>query len=127
MAPVGEGVADEATPAGAPVDVGMHKSRPLTALAVLAMLVVLAGCGGKQPHPTPSPSSGVRGILLFGGGPGIISPSPLPDGFGTTELGRPYHAATILVQAKSGAQALLTTKPSSDGLFKIAFLPAPTC
>ncbi len=101
----------------------MYRSRLLPAVAVLAMLVVLAGCGGKQPGPEPSPSSGVHGILLFGGGPGIISPSPLPDGFGTTKLGRPYHAATILVQAKSGANAILRTKPSTDGLFTIALPP----
>lgn len=102
----------------------MHQSKLLPALAVMAVLLVLAGCGGKQPSPEPSPSSGVRGILLFSGGPYVASsPSPLPGGFGTTKLGRPYHFATILVQAKSGAQAILSTKPSSDGLFKIALPP----
>ncbi len=102
----------------------MYRSKLLAAIAVLAVLLVLAGCGGKQPSPEPSPSSGVRGILLFGGGPYVdSSPSPLPGGFGTTELGRPYHAATILVQAKSGANAILRTKPSTDGLFTIALPP----
>ena len=72
----------------------MYRSKLLPAVAVLAMLLVLVGCGGKQPSPEPSPSSGVRGILLFGGGPFVdSSPSPLPGGFGTTKLGRPYHYA----------------------------------
>ncbi len=101
----------------------MYRSKLLPAVAVLAVLVVLGGCGGKQPSPEPSPSSGVRGILLFSGGPGIISPSPLPDGFGTTKLGRPYSFATIVAKAKSGAQATLSVKPSSDGLFTMTLPP----
>jgi hypothetical protein len=101
----------------------MHHSRCVLMVAMLALLLGLVACGGKQPSPEPSPSSGVHGILLFGGGPGIISPSPLPDGFGTTKLGRPYSFATITVKAKSGTQAVLSVKPASDGLFSIALPP----
>jgi hypothetical protein len=100
----------------------MRPGKLLLLPGVLALLLVV-GCGGTQPGPEPSLSSGIHGILLFAGGPAIISPTPLPDGFGTTELGRPYCAATILAKAKSGAQAMRSAKPSSDGLFTMALPP----
>ena len=68
--------------------------------------------------PEPAVPSG----QLFAGGPGIISPSPLPGDFGTTKLGRPYSAAIIVVK-DSNRQLVTRVKPSANGLFTVSLPP----
>jgi hypothetical protein len=97
-------------------------------LVLMGMLLLPAGCGrgSVQPTPAPSLSSGIHGILLIGGGPIVnisTTPSPLPDGFGTTKLGWPYHAAQIEVTPKSGARAPIVVTPAVNGLFTVALPP----
>lgn len=101
----------------------------LTLLAVLA--VAAASCGGAAPSPNPSASpprqeSGIRGIVLFGGGPHIASPSPLPGGFGSGHQGRPYPGVAVEVSIGRGTQkgrVIATVKPDADALFTIAVPP----
>jgi hypothetical protein len=100
------------------------------ALGLTASVLALASCG-SQSSPTSTPSgtsSGVRGIVLFSGGPYIASSSPLPDGFGTTKLGRPYPWVTVEVRVKTGpgaGQVVAKVKPDAQALFTIS-LPAGT-
>jgi hypothetical protein len=98
--------------------------RRLLAVGLLACVVLLPACG-KKPSPQPSLSSGVHGILLIAGGPAVGIPSPLPDGFGTTKLGRPYDAV-IEVRAKTGAKAgevVFKVRRTPNGLFMVTLPP----
>lgn len=100
--------------------------RRLIVLGLATTLLLLAACGGTKPAPTPTPSSGVQGILLFVGGFSVGSPSPLPDGFGTTKDGRPYGPMPIQVKAKSGPKAgkvVAKVTNSRDGLFSVTLPP----
>jgi hypothetical protein len=103
-------------------------------LAVIVALVSLAtSCGSGAPSASPTPStdrsSGIRGIVLFAGGPVLppsVSPSPLPGGFGSSSQGRPYGFVTVQVTAEGGAHAghvLARIKPDSRALFTLAVPP----
>jgi hypothetical protein len=88
--------------------------------AIVLTLMSCAGAGGS------AATSGIRGIVLFEGGPVIINPSPLPSGFGSGRQGRPYSVATVQVIARSGAHAgrvVARVKPDSAALFRIAVPP----
>jgi hypothetical protein len=56
--------------------------RIVPAAVVVTLALALASCG------TPAKPSGVYGIVLLSGGPAIVSPSPLPYGFGSGAQGR---------------------------------------
>jgi len=104
--------------------------RCVLALGLAASLLWLVACGGSQPSPVPAPSgtsSGVRGIVLFSGGPAIISPRPLPDGFGDDTQGRPYRDVIVEVKASTGlraGQVVAKVKPGAQALFSIALPPS---
>ena len=90
------------------------------AIALSATVLTLASCGGS------GKASGIQGIVLFEGGPPIVSPSPLPSGCGSGLQGRPYSSATVQVTARSCAHAghvVARFKPDSAALFTVA-LPA---
>ena len=108
----------------------------LVLVLLLAWAVVLASCGGRTQSSTQSTStlgvkvgkpSGVIGIVLFEGGPAIPSPSPpLPGGFGSGSLGRPYRFVVVQVKATSGPRAgevVARVKPDSRALFRIDLPP----
>lgn len=112
-------------PVGMRAKVSTHATM-LLMLAGLLLLLAGYGHGSGQPAPSPSSSSGIHGILLLAGGPEVAvsaAPSPLAGGFGTTELGWPYHTARIVVTSKSGRQAPILVTPALNGLFTVALPP----
>jgi hypothetical protein len=91
------------------------------AIVPAAIVLTLSSCAGGS-----GTTSGIRGIVLFEGGPGIMSPSPLPGGFGSGRQGRPYRFVAVQVIARSGADAgrvVARVKPDSAALFRIAVPP----
>jgi len=103
------------------------------ALATVAVVLFASACSA-QPAPaaqTPSSSaadSGIRGIVLFVGGPYVpdLSASPLPDGFGTQARGRPYRFVTVRVTALDGRDAgrvVALRKPDANALFTVPLPP----
>jgi hypothetical protein len=93
------------------------------AIVFAAIVLTLTSCAGAGESAA---TSGIRGIVLFEGGPGIMSPSPLPGGFGSCRQGRPYRVVAVQVIARSGADAgrvVARVKPDSAALFRIAVPP----
>ena len=110
--------------------------RPTIVAAALALLVAVAlvatSCGGaagpssSRSATTARQTSGIRGIVLFAGGPDILSPSPLPGGFGSGRQGRPYRFVTVQVTVARGADkghVVARIKPNADALFVIPLPP----
>ena len=100
-------------------------------VALAALVLVAASCAAGAGHPgatatTSHQPSGIRGVVLFAGGPFVLSPSPLPDGFGSGRQGRPYRFVTVQITVKGGAGAgrvVAKLKPGSQALFAVALPP----
>jgi len=99
--------------------------------ALMALVVVAASCAAGTSHPGPTATtsghpSGIRGIVLFAGGPFVLSPAPLPDGFGSGRQGRPYRFVTVQITVKSGAgtgRVVAKVRPDSQAMFAVALPP----
>ena len=100
--------------------------RRLLLVGLVASFFLAAACGDRQPTPQSSFSSGIRGIVLFAGGPGVRSPSPLPGGFGTTKRGLPYRWVTVRVTRAADGKTKATVaslKPDTNALFTVSLPP----
>jgi len=93
-------------------------------LALLPVLLLsLAACGAPK---QPSQPSGVVGLVLFEGGPVVLSPSALPAGFSSGVQGRLYPYVTMEIRAKTGLHAgdvVAKVKPDAKALFKVTLPP----
>ncbi len=82
----------------------MLARRALLCLWLVALpAFTLAACGASSAGTTHP--SGIDGIVLLGGGPGIATPTPLPAGFPAHLEGRLYPYGVVQVRAASGPQA----------------------
>jgi hypothetical protein len=84
--------------------------RGLCAVGVVLVAVVtlgMAACGG----PTPSPNSGVRGVMTEVGGPPPGSPRPMPN------------VRIEVHRGDNGGPVVAVVKSSSDGTFSVALPP----
>jgi hypothetical protein len=101
----------------------------LTILSAVALTGTACGAGAPSPNPSASPPrqvSGIRGIVLLAGGPYILSPSPLPAGFGSGRQGRPYPGVTVQVAVGRGlhrGRVIAIVRPDADALFTIVVPP----
>ncbi len=85
-------------------DGAMLARRALLCLWLVALpAFTLAACGASSAGTTHP--SGIDGIVLLDGGPGIATPTPLPAGFPAHLEGRLYPYGVVQVRAASGPQA----------------------
>ncbi len=103
----------------------MPVRRLLLCLVLAALLAVtLAACGASSAGATHP--SGIDGIVLEEGGEAIVSPSPLPGGFGSGLQGRPDPFPMVEVEVASGAQAgkdVARVRPNAAALFSVNLPP----
>ena len=94
----------------------MYRRNVLLGSTVLLVALALAACGSSA-RPQ---ASGIYGIVVISGGPPTISPSPLPDGFGTS-LARPEAQPVTITVTKAGKVVAKTV--SIHSLFRVALPP----
>jgi hypothetical protein len=94
----------------------MFRRNALLGSTTLLAVLALAACGSSA---SPQ-ASGIYGIVVISGGPPMISPSPLPDGFGTS-LARPEPQALTITVTKAGKVVAKTV--SVHSLFRVVLPP----
>jgi len=104
-------------------------SRVGTLLAVsllMAVTIVSSGCASSAPSANSGRDSGVLGIVLFTGGLRLVTPSPLPSGFGSNQKGTPWSKSMVeiaKVEVSGEAHVVERIRPNGDGVFRQALPP----
>lgn len=105
--------------------------KPGVSVAILLALVLFSSCSsstGPSATKTSAPS-GIYGIVLewdHRAQTAPLTPSPLPDGFGTTSSGWIPVGATVRVKIVTGPTAgtvVAHAKADSQGIFRVPLQP----
>lgn len=96
-------------------------------VAGVACALVLPACGGRgaRPAASPSPRSGVLGLVVTIGGPNVPadqSQSPAPEGFSLAPWEHPSAGVLVRVVSLDGTQ-VSAVRSDKHGLFRVPLAP----